>query len=300
VQTQGNFSTDFGNFLIQIIGIESNFRGKLLVDYFTDHSLNFIHPVGVEVSREDFELEIFHSRDSSFALTKRHILRGELGCALAHVNASKRLIQSRSFDYSLVFEDDVRINQELPLKTIKTLMNGDEPRILLLGWNPSTAIVGYPVGKHELNVLELLIPPTGTFAYAINKSAAQTLSKSNRLNISLADWPAIAYTKIKFFTLEAPVAFVELDIEQSVIQSQSLKQNLNLNGYTAENNSIWIWVLKVLKLIRDENAGITLRQIFLVTIFRDFLIGVSKLKPNEFVKFCPRWLSKVSNALSRT
>ena len=282
--------------LVQIVGIKDSFRGQDLLTYFQRTAFLVFSPVGVIVPIEDFSVEKFHSKYVSSILARRNISRGELGAALAHLNAAKRLLNYSKFPYSYVLEDDAKITQDLPFTTIDNFMKSEKPKILLLGWNKNTAVVNEKSRQENSKFVRLALPPTGSFAYVLNRSAAQIISSTSRENISLPDWPATAYLNIEFFMLEkmfAEAKNIESSIDLINLQDSSLRVTDKLS-----RSEVFLWVYRSIKLIFCQKSKLSPRQIFLTSIFRDFVFKFAKNVNEDEFSTIPGWLEWLTKFLT--
>ena len=129
-------------------------------------------------------------------LNKRPILVGELGCALAHLNAYKKIVEN-SWDWALVLEDNARIfDSEFDVLPgiIQGLSKNEKlfkhsGKIIYL--RPGTS--KFVASKFELNSEEhLYLLKTvlrETKGYLINQSAARIAVDQGLPIKDVADWP---------------------------------------------------------------------------------------------------------------
>lgn len=169
-----------------------------------DYSLEcYLETVELPVNRESGvnpstnDIKIF---DSSTAWLGRRMAKGEVGCALAHQGTYERFL-SGTEDFMIVLEKDASPTRILDLELLSKILSTCKPAIVMLGWNEVDAPLhlSSPVFKFRR------YPPTGTFAYAMNRSAAMLAISGLQDRWGLADWPPVM-AKCDFFGLN-PAAF---------------------------------------------------------------------------------------------
>lgn len=262
-----NFISD--NYLIQIVGIPDLFRGKELEIAIKNLSLDVVSGVGVKLSENDFLNEKFHDKNLGQIFIKRSITIGEVGTRLAHKAAAKRFLESHK-TVSIVLEDDAHIVEPIDLQNIFDLINVDEPRVLLLGWEPKYTVFKFNPNKQFANLLA--IPPTGAFAYAMNIKAAEIIVNDQNKIYDLADWPVVTYDRIKFYAVNFPCVSLESVSGNSVIDFMSPRK-FNQKNFWQKLIS-YLKILNVIVLKKPNN--LSYKQLFLFFIARDFLFSRSK------------------------
>lgn len=273
------------NFLIQIITTNGLIRSESLVPRLESMGLKYTLAEGITPSIENFNSGNLHHKFLSSLICQRPISKSEVGCALAHISSARKLLNS-DFKYGIIFEDDAEIISDLDLNQFKNFLNSEQPRILVLGWVPGFAI-SLPNNMQEFdNVIEVAVPPTCAFGYALNHSAAKILSSNNKI-LDLADWPINTVNKVKFAIVNSPVAYAPQDPLLSIIgnrisnSNQLIFQRLMFRGKFVLN----LLVLFVLSLL--PNAKFTLNQVINRVLLKDMIyrfgkLGVSRVsKENE-------------------
>ena len=102
----------------------------------------------------------------------RPLQDGELGCALSHLGIYRRMCAT-GMRKALVLEDDVLLDDRLPeqMNRVEEFLCLDVPRVVLLS------------DRTHAGIDEWMIKPAvgdfGTFAYAINYSAAAAIIRAN-------------------------------------------------------------------------------------------------------------------------
>lgn len=131
----------------------------------------------------------------------------ELGCALAHFQSYRRLAKSSKL-FSIIFEDDACLVSEFPIELLYKELVDQRPAIVLLGRNSFDTPIFSNLNKRTKSIYVDRVPPTGAFAYAVNKAAAEVLY-SDFTNFGVrgpADWPLDSADKIVFKYFWPPVA----------------------------------------------------------------------------------------------
>lgn len=106
--------------------------------------------------------------------------------------------------FGIIFEDDAEVISEFDFDTLSDLLDSDRPIIVALGWIPGIAVSRSPQIIINEELIELITPPTCTFAYAINRSAAKLIIGSNKKIIDVADWPIYMFNKVHFYAPRWP------------------------------------------------------------------------------------------------
>lgn len=275
-------SSGFEDFLCEIIGVPESYRGKLLEQDLNSLKVPFSSAHGILISNNEFENEEFHERETARLLLGRDLTKGEVGCALAHRAAAKRLTLSDK-DFAIIFEDDVRLVGEPDFNLIRTYLNSNLPRILLLGWNEKFSVASST--RRPLNAnspkaysVPLLVPPTGTFAYAMNRKAAEVMASGPKKIDTTADWPVGLSTNVEFSCLCPPIADWKDAAKNTLIEST---REASISGTPVMK--IIGRLLSIAKLTKMRNEGLipyTGGQIVLATIYRDLVFSLTPKDTN--------------------
>lgn len=181
-------------------------------------SASFIDAVyGKDLSDKDIE----HNFDIKLSYRRygRFLNRGEIGCTLSHYKCYKELLQSDS-NYALILEDDITILHELSIvNKITQYIDVKEPVILFLSGD-----YWYYKRKHIDKDYDLayVYDAVGSYAYLINKSAAQLILKKNAKAACTADnWSLYRDQGVKLkaiypYLIDANIDTFESTIEQTV------------------------------------------------------------------------------------
>ena len=185
-------------FLVQIISTEGIIRSKNLEPELTKLGLQFQISPGVVPNEVDFQTGLLHSASIFKFLNQRTASIGEVGCALAHRVTMKAFLNS-NHKFGIIFEDDAEVISEFNFDILSNLLNSDRPIIVALGWIPGIAVSRNPQIIATEELIELITPPTCTFAYAINRAAAKLVIGRNEKIIDVADWPIYMLNKVHFY-----------------------------------------------------------------------------------------------------
>jgi hypothetical protein len=190
-------------FLVQIISTDEIIRSENLLPELTQLGLQYQVSPGVVPSEVDFQTGLLHSAVIFKLLNQREASIGEVGCALAHRVAMQAFLNSKN-KFGIVFEDDAEVIAEFDFNILSDLLDSNRPIIVALGWIPGIAVSKNPEILANEELIELITPPTCTFAYAINRSAAKIMIGSNKKIIDLADWPIYMLNKVHFYAPRWP------------------------------------------------------------------------------------------------
>lgn len=185
-------------FLVQIISTEVTIRSKNLETELSKLGLKFQISPGVVPNEVDFQTGLLHSAAIFKLLNQRAASIGEVGCALAHRVAMHAFLNS-NHKFGLIFEDDAEVISEFDFDILSDLLDSDRPIIVALGWIPGIAVSRNPQISVNEKLVELITPPTCTFAYAINRSAAKSIIGGNKRIIDVADWPIYMFNRVHFY-----------------------------------------------------------------------------------------------------
>ncbi|MBT1004474.1 glycosyltransferase family 25 protein [Paenarthrobacter sp. DKR-5] len=186
-----------------IIGIPDRYRGHELERQLARVGISAKRVAGVIADELEGGASAYADQQVARLLLRRELTNGEIGCTLAHRASYNQLLMSGA-DVGLIFEDDARLVTEPPLEAMGTLLDSQEPRVLLLNWNPDWTFAlpddvrtgGLP---HRCRIHEVKVPPIDASAYALNRAAAKVLlQNASRVNY-VSDWPAQVAHRIKFF-----------------------------------------------------------------------------------------------------
>lgn len=204
------------NFKTYIIGLEDSFRGGILENQLSAIQVEFERVNGVVGTYQGLPVSAFADQSGVIRVLGRPLNEGEIGCALAHQTVYQRIIADDGTDWALVLEDDSRLVRAEQLKELTLNLDRFEKDIpTVICFYALTLLAGKRIFTltDGLSVSELLITPSSTSAYLINKAAAIEFASKGLPLVSPADWPQRAEGKIRFL-LAFPFIF-EHDFEHS-------------------------------------------------------------------------------------
>lgn len=196
------------------------------------------------------------------------VSEGELGCAIAHMLSYKRLSKS-SKHFSLIFEDDADLLSDFRVDLFYEEIVGPRPTILLLGRNNFDRPIFSIPSKRAQSIFFDRVPPTGAFAYAVNKAAAEVIYQDfESFGVrGPADWPIDSADKIVFKYFWPPLA--------GYVDSQS-----NV-GRTHKPSSLQSRTFAFIRLMLSRNLSLGVKRTLLrVKIIRQvrYVLRVKVLK----------------------
>jgi GR25 family glycosyltransferase involved in LPS biosynthesis len=176
--TENNPVSDY--YSAYVLSLRSRFRGQELVEFLG--CLNFRHKLvwGFETAEfaPDFFENLVDQRKAKFLLG-RELSFPEVSCALGHFEMYEEFLSSNS-EWGLFLEDDSGLKSNIE-SLLNNLVTVSEPIVLTLS-SMSQKTFGpqpFPLDGHP-NPLswmpgfqKCLIPPTGAFAYLLNRKSAQ-------------------------------------------------------------------------------------------------------------------------------
>lgn len=185
------------NMLPLIIGLEDRFRGRELETQLLTQGLQAERVAGVLLSELPEAENVYADQATARVLLRRNLTAGEIGCSLAHRAAYQRLLSS-DCNFGLIFEDDARLQSPLQLDEITTHLESEEPRLILLDWNPGWTIVTGKKTSASSSIYYTDFAPIDARGYALNRAAARILLQDGARVSYVADWPAQVAVNVKF------------------------------------------------------------------------------------------------------
>lgn len=167
------------------------------IDSYLD--IEFIEAVDGRIMTEVEREQVFDSH-KAFKRYGRKCKPGEIGCTLSHQQCYKKIVSSNN-DYALILEDDITINitNNSQWNIIQKIIEiSSKPTVLLLSGNYwyNNVIEKREAGIELVNVFDAY----GTFAYLINKQAAQLLIESPSSFIA-DDWRYLKAKGVKLLAI---------------------------------------------------------------------------------------------------
>ena len=276
---KSNLSSEF---LVQIISTSNVIRSKNLETKLTELGLKFQVSPGVVPNKVDFQAGLLHSASIFKLLNQRAASIGEVGCALAHRVAMNTLLNS-NHKFGIIFEDDAEVISEFDFDFLSDLLDSDRPIIVALGWIPGIAVSRNPQIIDNEELIELITPPTCTFAYSINRSAAKLMIGSNEKITDLADWPIYMLNKVHFYAPRWPWVTANHDPIFSTIGVRSSPIATSAIGVLISRIRLAAYLVALMFLSITNKLGASPKQIVHQLLIRGALhrYGVSQVVENS-------------------
>ena len=172
-----------------VINLETSVDRKLymenLLSTFDFLDITFIKAIDGRTIPEQILSKLF---DTSLAFQRygRELSQAEIGCTLSHHKCYRKLLESKN-NYAFIVEDDITLVQDFKKITeFIHLINIDTPRVLLFSgdyWYYKS----YKID--ERYSLKKVCDAVGTYAYAINATAAKLiLERNERISFVADSW----------------------------------------------------------------------------------------------------------------
>lgn len=182
-----------------------------LLDKYSFLEQEFIEAVDGRVFSPEKRERVFDDK-ACYRRYGRVINGGEVGCTLSHFKCYNRLAQSDE-RFVLILEDDVTIMRdlkELDWDKVTEFMSVDEPRIMFLSGD---------YWHWDKKPFTRVFSAVGSYAYFINKAAAQRISKIERPSNVADDWDVYKQQGVKLFAvhpymIDANIADIPSEIQQ--------------------------------------------------------------------------------------
>jgi len=182
-----------------VIGLPESYRGEPLEASLHSAGITFHRSPGVIVPPEFSHLT---DRTAAHVLLRRDLHRSEIGCALAHRDVYRRMLD-QGLDFALVLEDDARLSGLTP-ETLERFIAHTDPAM------PTVALLYAPQGsvvvaddRPTSGFLRAVVPPTTTTAYIVSRRAASILLGDDAPVSHVADWPVAASATCQFWVAES-------------------------------------------------------------------------------------------------
>lgn len=179
--------------------------------------VEFVEAVyGKELS--DIQLNNLFDRRLAYKRYGRDINLGEIGCTLSHMKCYEKLVNSTN-NYALILEDDITLLRDInDVQYLVKYLDTPYPIVLLL-----SADYWYYRKKHLVGEYSIVsvFDAVGSYAYLINKRAAQLILKRNKKSSHVADhWSLFRNQGIKLkalypYVIDANIENFESSIEQT-------------------------------------------------------------------------------------
>jgi hypothetical protein len=267
---------------VQIISTKNIIRSKNLELKLSELGLKFQISPGVVPNEIDFHDGLLHSAFLSNLICKRKIQRGEVGCALAHRNAIHNFLNT-DLKFGFIFEDDAEVIDDFDFDIIMKLLDSNLPIIISLGWIPGFAIAKNLQVDINDQLIELVTPPTCTFAYAINRPAAILMVSAHERIIDLADWPIYVLNKVNFYATSTPWVTANHDPKLSIIGERSTSISNSPINLLISRIRLVSSLIALMLLSKTNTLSVSLKQIVHQLLIRELLhgYGVSQVEENS-------------------
>ena len=276
-------TSDFSSpFLVQVISTSNVIRSKNLESKLTEFGLKYQITPGVVPNEIDFSDGLLHSKFVTKLICQRNISIGEVGCALAHRVVTNKFLNS-NHKFGIVFEDDAEVIMDFKFDVLVELLDSDLPIIVALGWIPGIAVSKNPQIGIDEQLVELITPPTCTFAYAINQPAAKLMIGSHEKIIDVADWPIYMLNKVHFYAPRLPWVTANHDPEFSTIGVRSLPISTKPIGVLISRIRLATYFVALVLLSKTKKLEASPMQIVHQLFIRGSLhrYGVSQVAENS-------------------
>lgn len=206
--------------------VTSTARKKYMQDLLSEYGFleqEFIEAVDGRVFSPEERERVFDDK-ACYRRYGRVINGGEVGCTLSHFKCYNRLAQSDE-RFVLILEDDVTIMRnlkELDWDKVTEFMSVDEPRIMFLSGD-----YWYWDKKPFTRVFSAV----GSYAYFINKAAAQRIAIIKKTSNVADDWDVYKQLGVKLFAvhpymIDANIADIPSEIQQDYWGNHKDKMSL--------------------------------------------------------------------------
>jgi hypothetical protein len=267
-------------FLTQIISTQKVLRNETLEVKLIQLGLEFQISPGVVLNEVDFHSEFLHSAFLSKLLCQRNLTIGEVGCALAHRNAITNFLKSNC-KFGLIFEDDAEVIGEFNFDVMIKLLESKTPIAIALGWSPGFAIAKSPLVPMNGEPIELITSPTGAFAYALNRPAAELIRGAHEKIIDLPDWPIFTLNKLNFYSTCLPWVTANHNPDFSIIGVRSTPTSKNPFKKLARRIRLVLSLITLVTLSKTGKLQVSTKQIAHRILIRDLLYKYGKSQVNE-------------------
>ena len=278
-----SLKTDLNSqFITQIISTNNIIRSKNLESKLAGFGLKYQIAPGVVPNEIDYRAGLLHSKFITKLISQRNLSIGEVGCSLAHRDAMARLLNSNQ-KFGIIFEDDAEVVAEFNFDILIELLDSKLPMIVELGWVPGSAVSKNPQILLSEGLIELITAPTSTFAYAINRPAANLMIDSHEKIIDLADWPIYTLNKVHFYAPRFPWVTSNHDPEFSTIGVRSLPISTKPIGVLVSRVRLATYFVALVILSKTKKLEASPKQIVHQLFIRGSLhrYGVSQVAENS-------------------
>lgn len=184
-----------------VIGIPEKYRGAPLENQLTQAQVPYTRIAGVVGSYRGRPVDDYVDHDFVRRTRREELTQGEVGCALAHVEAVRSSMTAPD-DWAMILEDDARICDPESLAElldfVDTQTAADQPIIIMLFARRVVALRGAVRRLSRSSIHELAVTPYTTTAYLANRAARDEISRSSIPVHGTADWPPKLIGRVRF------------------------------------------------------------------------------------------------------
>lgn len=264
-----------------ILGIESRFRGQLVVDFLKTNQMDPTIVWGMEpyIFSEELISRMANQKQANF-LIGRNLTLGEISCSLGHLEMYERfLLTGRPL--GLFLEDDVIVDESLIEFLRNFYDNGSAQLINLAGYlNKNLMPTPFPISltrkdfgaRSQGEVLRCLRYPFCAYGYLMNREAAQiavTAMRGKKIN-SQADFPFSWRTLVEFYITLLPI--VKHAENQSLLDNDRAQvEPANVTRDKLSHRLLTLRRLNPYRVFQGKRLGLSGRALFKETYSNYFL-----------------------------
>lgn len=188
------------------------------------------------------EISYYFDEPLSYKRYGRNLNKGEIGCTLSHFKCYHSLLNS-SEEFALILEDDITILRDLnTIQKITKEMSGEKPIILLLSGDY------WYVREKEISndyYISDVYDAVGSYAYLINRCAAELILKNNNKASCAADNWSLYKSQGVFIKAIRPY-LIDANIEDfsSTINQQYFGENRRNMPLIYRFRAYWLAMIK--------------------------------------------------------
>jgi hypothetical protein len=238
---------------IYILGLPGGGRDSKLITTLGELGLAYTNNLGKLPTEQDLGVDIF-SR-AAFGLDRSP---SQSGCARAHIEGYRSFLQSGD-DLLIVLEDDAVLTKNFDVGLINlALSSEDGPAVLTLG--SKTLVLGDNKSQLPKITRRILIPPATSFAYVINRAAAEiAVEEFEKYGLTgMSDWPPALVSKARFFKVQ----------EQMASEDPHAATTISIIG-TTQGLPVHERVSAIYAFM-GRGALVALKVLFILTVLRSF------------------------------
>jgi GR25 family glycosyltransferase involved in LPS biosynthesis len=222
---------EFENLLsVFILGLELQFRGTKLVEFFHLHEINPVVHFGFNANISNIP-NSWRNDKRSLRLYRKILTNQEIACTHGHRSMLK-LASQKDTDFSLFLEDDIRVVSFMKLIEFISTNSRDKPTVWIFPLEAGNYLRG---AKYFVNIrcyLSRSNIPSGAFAYLVNSSAIKELEYGYAkygFEGYVADFPTFFPDFVDF--QEGPSGLFKMSDTESVLGELKERQRRKVSFY---------------------------------------------------------------------